>query len=83
MTKEEAIYRLTWVKDVSEMIGMVPIGTESRKAIDAAISALREPKSDGVTIKLADNGMCAIVRKVKGRYVIDTGRVEKWPEEDE
>ena len=42
MTRDEAIYHLTWVKDLSEMIGMVPIGAEARKAIDAAISALRE-----------------------------------------
>ena len=42
MTRDEAIYRLTWVKDLSEMIGMVPIGAETRKAIDVAISALRE-----------------------------------------
>ena len=46
---------------------------------------LKQPKPDAdvVTIKLPDDGMCAIVRKVKGRYVIDTGQVEKWPEEDE
>lgn len=42
MTQEEVIYRLTWIKDLSEMLGMVPIGAESSKAIDAAVSALRE-----------------------------------------
>ena len=49
MTRDEAIYHLTWVKDLSEMIGMVPIGTESRKAIDTAISALRDPQPDPET----------------------------------
>ena len=52
------------------------------KRIDAfktAIDALQY-KSDSVTIKLPDNGLCAIVRKVNGRYEIDTGRVEKWPD---
>ena len=49
MTRDEAIYHLTWVKDLSGMVGMVPIGTESRKAIDAAISALRGPQPDAET----------------------------------
>ena len=46
MTKDEAIYRLTWAKDLSEMTGMVPIGAETRKAIDAAISAMRGPEPE-------------------------------------
>jgi hypothetical protein len=32
--------------------------------------------NNGVTITLPDNGMCALVKKVDGRYEIDTGRVE-------
>ena len=33
-------------------------------------------KDNGVTVTLPDNGMCAIVRKINGRYEIDTGRIE-------
>ena len=33
-------------------------------------------KNNGVTVTLPDNGMCAIVRKINGRYEIDTGRIE-------
>ena len=33
-------------------------------------------KNNSVTIILPDNGMCAIVRKINGRYEIDTGRFE-------
>lgn len=33
-------------------------------------------KNNSVTITLPDNGMCAIVKKINGRYEIDTGRVE-------
>ena len=32
-------------------------------------------KNNSVTITLPDNGMCAIVRKINGRYEIDTGRI--------
>jgi hypothetical protein len=33
-------------------------------------------KNNGVTVTLPDNGMCALVKKIDGRYEIDTGRIE-------
>lgn len=34
-------------------------------------------KNNGVTVTLPDNGMCALVKKIDGRYEIDTGRIER------
>ena len=89
MTRDEAILRLRvqheQAADVLEKFqkDIYGHGGKVGVAIDTAIAALREPKPDSVTITLPNNGMCAIVRKVNGRYEIDTGRVEKWPEADE
>lgn len=33
-------------------------------------------KNNSVTITLPDNGMCALVKKIDGRYEIDTGRIK-------
>jgi len=33
-------------------------------------------KNNGVTVILPDNGMCALVKKIDGRYEIDTGRIK-------
>lgn len=76
MKKEEAALTLQGVLDCGLLgcIGVIP------DALRIAIGHLRRDVDEGVKIKLPDNGMCAIVRKVNGRYEIDTGRVEKWPE---
>ena len=37
----------------------------------------RMNKNNGVTVTLPDNGMCALVKKIDGRYEIDTGRIER------
>ena len=33
-------------------------------------------KNNSVTVTLPDNGMCALVKKIDGRYEIDTGRIK-------
>ena len=76
MTKKEAALSLQGVLDCGLLgcIGVIP------DALRIAIGHLRSDVNEGIKINLPDDGMCAIVRKTKGRYEVDTGRVEKWPE---